>query len=65
MIYEEVDFGTSEKAQGVDWAICSIHQTMFRPGKDDYDAALEQLVKGLEQGLGKQEGKGRKGEEIH
>ena len=65
MIYEEVDFGTSGKAQGVDWAICSIHQIMFRPGKDDYDAALEQLVKGLEQGLGKQEGKGRKGEEIH
>ncbi len=51
VIFEDVDFGGTEKAKGVKYVISGINWTMFRPGVDDYQTSLGKLIQGLrEQG---------------
>ena len=51
VIFENVDFGSSEKARGVKYVIGGINWTMFRPGVDDYHTSLGKLIQGMnEQG---------------
>ena len=40
VIYEDVDFDSTDTGKGVKFVISSINWTMFRPGRDDYDKSL-------------------------
>jgi hypothetical protein len=47
LMFEDVNFSANERARGVKYVIAGYNWTMFRPGKDDYYASLEKLIKGL------------------
>jgi hypothetical protein len=44
---DEVDLSATEVARGVKYIIAGINWTFFRPGLDDYNAALAKLVNGM------------------
>lgn len=46
IMYEDVDFESTETGRGVKFVVSSINWTMFRPS-DDYAASLTKLVHGL------------------
>ncbi len=51
VIFEDVDYGSTEKAKGVKYVISGINWTMFRQGADDYTTSLGKLIQGMrEQG---------------
>lgn len=47
VIFEDVDFGATDKAKGVKYVISGINWTMFRPNVDNYQASLGKLIQGM------------------
>ena len=47
VIFEDTDLNANERCRNVRYCVTGCNLTMFRPGKDDYHASFEKLVKGL------------------
>ena len=47
VIFEDVDFSSSEKARGVKYTISAFNWTMFRPRLDVYESSLAKLMSGM------------------
>ena len=47
VMYEDVDFDSTDAGKGIKFVISSINWTMFRPRRDDYDKSLRVLVQGM------------------
>ena len=47
VVYEDVDFESTEAGRGLKYIISSINWVMFRPGKDEYSGSLQKLIKGM------------------
>ena len=46
-VYDEINFSENERSRGVKYVVSGLNWTMFRPGKDEYQLALEKLIKGM------------------
>ena len=46
-MFENVDFGVSELANGVKFVISGVNWTMCRPEVDDYNYAISKLMQGM------------------
>ena len=51
IMYEDVEFVSSESGRAMKFITSGINWTMFRPGLDDYHVSLQKLVKGMKDGL--------------
>ena len=49
IMYEDVDFVSSEAGRALKFIISGINWTMFRPGKEEYSDSLQQLIKGMKE----------------
>lgn len=46
-LYDEINFSENERSRGVKYVVSGLNWTMFRPGKDEYQLALDKLIKGM------------------
>ena len=53
VMYEEVEFSSSEAGRALKFIVSGINWSMFRPGHDDYYESLKKLVKGMKEALTK------------
>lgn len=49
IMYEDVDFVSTEAGRALKFIISGINWTMFRPGKDEYGDSLQKLIKGMKE----------------
>ena len=51
IMYEDVDFVSTEAGRALKFIVSGINWTMFRPGMDDYNSSLQKIVQGMNQRL--------------
>lgn len=49
IMYEDVDFVSTEAGRALKFIISGINWTMFRPGKEEYSDSLQKLIKGMKE----------------
>ena len=49
IIYEDVDFVSTEGGRALKFIISGINWTMLRPGKEEYTDSLQKLIKGMKE----------------
>lgn len=51
IMYEDVDFASSEQGRALKFIVSGINWAMFRPGRDDYGESLQKLIGGMRKSL--------------